>query len=98
MNASVEVLEAKFEAYKHECALDRVSIASDIKALRIGMNDKVSFKHFYWIIGIMITLLAIVSGYIATQLKDISMTTTVVQSDVSFLKGKLSPYDIQYIK
>lgn len=98
MNTSIDVLEARFEAYKNECALDRAGTTSELRALRVSLNEKVSFKHFYWIIGIMVTILIGVGGVITTQLQEISTTTTFVQSDVSFLKGKLSPYEVQYTK
>jgi len=58
---NVDVLSARFEAYKQECALDRQATASELKESRLAfqaycekmnaqLESKVSFKHFYWLV------------------------------------------------
>lgn len=106
---SIHVLSARFEAYKQECALDRLNIASELKENRLvfeaytkemnaQLENRVTFKHFYWIVGIALTILLSVFGFISAQLKDLSLTTSSVQQDVASLKGKLSPYEIEFVK
>lgn len=69
------------------------------------IDNKVDFKHFYWVIGILVTIQMAVLGYIimqnqkmSDQINDVSRTTTAVQIDVSALKGVLGNYDIKIIK
>lgn len=102
---SIDVLKAQFVSHSDECEKDRMAHTADIKELRAILDSKVSFKHFYWLVGIMIMLLTSVLGYIIIQIKDISLSiaeitnkTASVQSDVSFLKGKLSPFEVRYEK
>lgn len=121
----LEVLKAQFEAYKGECAMDRLALETSVKENRLAiqtsqkelkasieafqrevqlqLDSKVPNKQFYWVMGILSTLLLTVCGYISTQLKDLSASiketadvTTSVQADVSYLKGKLSPYDVEF--
>lgn len=102
---SLEVLRAEFDAYKNQCSKERATLDSDIKQVLALMESKVSFKHFYWVIGILISIQMTVLGYIVLQNKDMSQqiqdiikTSTRTQEDLSFLKGKLSPFDVQYSK
>ena len=69
------------------------------------IDSKVDFKHFYWVIGILVTIQMAILGYIimqnqnmSDQINDVSRTTTAVQVDVSSLKGVLSNYDIKIMK
>lgn len=93
---SLDVLQAKFDAYKQECAADRLDLVVSIKELRVMLEGKVSFKHFYWIIGILVSIQTAILGYIVLQNKDLWQVTSLVQVDVSSLKGKLEPYEIHY--
>lgn len=93
---SIEVLTAQFEAHKQECASDKALINSSIKELRTTVDEKVSWKYFIWIFGLLVTILISLFYYISSQLNDLSKTASVTQGDVSFLKGKLSPYDVEF--
>lgn len=99
--SSLEVLQAQFESHQAICQ----ETASDVKELRAMIDNKVDFKHFYWVIGILVTIQMAVLGYIimqnqkmSDQINDVSRTTTAVQIDVSALKGVLGNYDIKIIK
>lgn len=102
---SVDILRAQFEAHKQECTNDRVMIITNIKELSAVLESRVSFKHFYWIIGVLVTIQMAVLGFIvnqntsmAGQIREIEKTTSSVQDNVSFLRGKLSPYDVEFTK
>lgn len=106
---SLEVLRAEFDAHKAECVRDRILLASGLEKLAIAIDGKVPFKHFYWIMGILIGIQTAIFGgafwllnsqmnVLNTQVSDGNKTTAAIQGDVSFLKGKLSPFDVQYQK
>lgn len=102
---SVDILRAQFEAHKQECTNDRVMIITNMKELSAVLESRVSFKHFYWIIGVLVTIQMAVLGFIvnqntgmAGQIREIEKTTSSVQDNVSFLRGKLSPYDVEFTK
>lgn len=102
---SVDILRAQFEAHKQECTNDRVMIITNMKELSAVLESRVSFKHFYWIIGVLVTIQMAVLGFIvnqntsmAGQIREIEKTTSSVQDNVSYLRGKLSPYDVEFTK
>ena len=91
---SVDILRAQFEAHKQECTNDRVMIITNMKELSAVLESRVSFKHFYWIIGVLVTIQMAVLGFIvnqntsmAGQIREIEKTTSSVQDYVSFLRG-----------
>jgi len=76
-----------------------------MKELSAVLESRVSFKHFYWIIGVLVTIQMAVLGFIvnqntsmAGQIREIEKTTSSVQDNVSYLRGKLSPYDVEFTK
>lgn len=117
---SIEVLRAEFDAYKNECAKDRNVLSMGIKeamntmdtkisVILVALDNKVSFKHFYWIIGTLVGIQSAIFGAafwllssqmstVDAKVADLNKTSSSVQADVSFLRGKLSPFDVQYTK
>lgn len=93
---SIEVLTAKFEAHKQDCDADKLSFTSDMKEVKAELRGKVSYKNFWTVLGILMSIILAVFGYISSQLDNLTKQTSTVQGDVSFLKGKLSPYDVQF--
>ncbi len=67
-----------------------------LKDYKIMINSKVSREQFMWVIGIMILILMGMFSYIAIRMDQIASNSTQTQTDVSYLKGKLAPYDVQY--
>lgn len=89
---SIDVLEAK--VISHETELER---------LKTAMESKVSYQHFYWVIGILATIQIAVFGYIIQQgsnmlskIDEVGKTAVSTKVDVSELKGKLDPYQIEF--
>lgn len=106
---SLEVLRAEFDAHKAECSRDRLLLAAGIDKLLASMEGKVSFKHFYWIVGTLVGIQTAIFGgafwllnaqmnALNMQTSEIGKITSAVQGDVSFLKGKLSPFEVKYEK
>lgn len=99
--SSLEVLQAQFESHEASCQ----ETASAVKELRVMIDAKVDFKHFYWVIGILVTIQMAVLGFIimqnqnvSNQIDEVSKITTTLQIDSSSLKGILSNYDIKITK
>lgn len=67
-----------------------------MKDYKIMINSKISKEQFAWVIGILITVLISMFGYIAFRMDALSTTSAQTQSDVSYLTGKLAPYDVQF--
>jgi hypothetical protein len=70
----------------------------DIKNLYSLMETKLSKGNFAWIIGVMMTILMAVLGFLTTMVVDIQKTTSVTEKSVSLIQGKLEPYDIEFTK
>lgn len=106
---SLEVLRAEFDAHRSECTRDRILLSAGVEKLATAIDGKVSFKHFYWIMGTLIGIQTAIFGgafwllnsqmnVLNNQVSDGNKTTSAIQGDVSFLKGKLSPFEVQYQK
>lgn len=100
-----EVLEARLSAHIKEYEThvkvhneDRVMVISDMKEIRTSLENKVDFKHFYWVIGIMFALFSAEIGYVVMQNKEISFSSDQTRQDVSLIKGKLEPYNVEFTK
>lgn len=99
---SLEVLRADFDSTKREHE-------KRLTLVEAGLDAKISADHFYWVLGLLVTLQSAILGasfwllntqlnVINVQMLDISKTATSVQVDVSTLKGKLSPYEVKFEK
>jgi hypothetical protein len=67
-----------------------------LKDYKIMINSKISKEQFGWVIGILVTVLIAMFGYIAVRMDSFAETSAKTQSDVSFLTGKLTPYNVQF--
>jgi hypothetical protein len=66
------------------------SLDNRIVGLEATVKEKVGFKHFYWIIGIMMTLLMTTVGYLIDQIHDLQRAQYEVAREVSEISGSLS--------
>lgn len=89
---SIDVLEAKVLANE-----------TKIEKLETAMDAKVSYQHFYWVIGILATIQIAIFGYIIQQgsnmlvkIDEVGKTAVSTKVDVSELKGKLDPYKVEF--
>lgn len=102
---SLDVLDARFEAHRVECSNDRIRIVERLDKVSVELDAKVEWKQFWAVLGILVTIMTGICGYISFQLKNLADVTyatnekaSSVQGDVSFLRGKLSPYDVEFVK
>lgn len=51
-------------------------------------KEKVSWQHFYWILGILMAIIIGIFGVIYSKLEGIGGAVIGVQQDVSFIQGK----------
>ena len=93
---TLEVLRAEFDAHKQECTKDRGELFLIVKEIKTEMSAVVTFKFFYWVVGILVIIQTSILGYIVMQIREVANVSEKVQQDVSYLKGKLSPYEINY--
>lgn len=90
--SSIKVLEAKLDAHLE----DAKEKWQEVALLKKAMENKVSYKQFTWVLGILITILISMFTYIANQMGDIRSSAISINQDVSMIKGKLDPYNIEF--
>jgi hypothetical protein len=96
VESNLEALIIRLDNHIRESDRRHEETAEILKDYKIMINSKVSKEQFMWVIGILIMILMAMFGYIALRLDNLSSSATQTQTDVSFLKGKLAPYDVQY--
>lgn len=85
----VTALEVLFENYKgHE----QTSPETDrrLTIVETEQKNKVGFKQFYWVIGIMMTILMTTVGYLIDQIHDVQANQYEVAREVSKISGTLN--------
>ena len=68
--------------------LNQKAERSELMVIEAELDSKVSYQHFYWIMGILLTILC---GIFAWMVPKVESTHT----DVTFIRGKFS--DVQTI-
>lgn len=85
-----------FDAHVKESDYRHQVVVADVKDLRAGLDNRVTYQSFTWILGILITIFIAVFLFIANQMKDIQLTTNDTKNVVSQIKGKLEPFNIEF--
>lgn len=92
---------AKHEARMYDMDKERAEISVELKELSERVNNKVSFKTFTWIIGLMFGILTTILGIVWAEVKDIRMDIkearaedSQVAQSVSQIKGILQTAQI----
>ena len=74
---------------------------SDINDLKLfcsglekELKNKVSQEQFYWVIGILMTIVLGIFGVIYTKLTTNDDKSVSIQKDVSFIQGKIEKAEI----
>ena len=75
---------------------DMIDIKAQIKCNTAEMNQRVTYKAFFTIIGILMSIWLGVSGYIASQIHDLQNKTYMLNQNVSSIDGTLK--SIEFIK
>jgi len=65
------------------------NIKERVASVEATVKDKVGFKHFYWVVGIMMTLLMTTIGYLIDQIHDLQEAQYEVAREVSSISGSL---------
>lgn len=99
-----QYINTKLEAHISESNRRHNELFMTMDGIRNLLETKVSYKNFTWIIGILVTILIAMFGYVSSQINDfrkesitgfisINQDIASVKSDVSSVKGKLEPYE-----
>ncbi len=91
-----EVLQTKLDTYIKANDDRYVEITAKLKELNDGLKNKVSYKEFVWVLGIMIMILMAMFGWIAYQIGEINLNSANTDKSVSMIQGKLEPYNVQF--
>ncbi len=91
-----EVLQTKLDAHIQESDRHYVEMTAKLKEISDSLSNKVSYKEFTWILGILILILMGMFAWIAWSIADLQKTATEVNSSVAMIQGKLAPYNVQY--
>ncbi len=93
----------RFEDHLKESDDKYKIVLAHIKEIRSELENRVTYKHFTWVLGILITILISLFGYIANQITDVQGVINVMSKDVSNtnsnvsrIQGKLEPYNVYY--
>lgn len=72
------------------------TINNSVKDIENALVNKVSWKEFTLILGLMITVLMAMFGWIAWQISDLQRTSENTNKNVSMIQGKLEPYNVEF--
>jgi hypothetical protein len=100
MADSIELNEIKKLEDRFEKRMDsfETKFESDMAKVWTAISNSVTYKHFYWVIGVLITILIAVVGFISTQISTLQSDSAAIKSSVSRIDGKLEPYNIEFRK
>lgn len=62
--------------------------------LSVELKTKIDKEQFYWVIGILMTIVLAVFGVIYAKLNDVGLDVNKTQVDVSFIQGKLQAAEV----
>jgi hypothetical protein len=96
MPPNIESLIIKLEDHINESERRLNTLCASVDKINIEMSQKVSYKNFTWIIGILISVLMTMFGYIASQINDIQKASISTEKNVSLIQGKLEPYNVEF--
>lgn len=97
MPDSQEVKELKIEFESRYKELEK-KVEDNMETVVSALSNTVTYKHFYWVIGVLVTILLAVVGFISTQISALQNDSAMIKSSVSRIDGKLEPYNIEFRK
>lgn len=62
--------------------------------ISVDLKTKVDKEQFFWIIGILMTIVLGLFGVIYAKLNDVGLDVNKTQVDVSFIQGKLQAAEV----
>lgn len=96
----LQVLQAQFESHTQDSRDKHANIMTEIAVIKKSLEGKVGYKTFYWIIGTLISIQIIISGYMAVQISKIYDITYEDNKNISMIQGQLGSgnYDLKIQK
>ena len=62
------------------------------------ISNRVTYKIFIWVVGLLVSLFVSLSAYIVNQIHDLQEKTYDIKSDVAKITGTLENLDFKIIK
>jgi len=72
-----------------ETKKDILSLQSDMKRLDAELKNKVAYKVFFWVVGILLGIVMSLLAYMTNQIHDIQEKTYTISNSVSTIAGFL---------
>jgi hypothetical protein len=85
---SIEELEQAIDDLK-------LMISTQEKEIRSLQTEKVDWKHFIWIVGVLMTIVLGLFGVIYAKLDGVDVRTFDIQKDVSQVQGFIRNADVK---
>jgi prefoldin subunit 5 len=63
---------------------------SHIEKLNVQMEERVTYKTFFWVIGVLMTISLSLSGYIVSQVHDLQSKMYTLSNSVSQIAGTIN--------
>lgn len=80
-----------------ELLLNKIeNIEKRLNSVEIKEDSHVTYYHFYWIIGVLLTIVICLFGVIYMRQEEGLKDSSSIRQSVSKIEGKLEPYDIEY--
>ena len=86
----IVVLEEKLK--QNEAEINDIKLF--ISGFEKELKTKVSQDQFYWVIGVLMTIVLGIFGVIYSKLTTIDDKSVSIQNDVSFIQGKIKGAEI----
>lgn len=86
----IVVLEEKLK--QNEAEINDIKLF--ISGFEKELKTKVSQDQFYWVIGVLMTIILGIFGVIYSKLTTIDDKSVSIQNDVSFIQGKIKGAEI----
>lgn len=94
---NLDVLSTRLNDHIKESDRRITEHGNNIQKLFMMVESKLSKASFIWIVGIQITLMTMICGLISTQIADLQKSTNITKENVATIKGKLEPYNIEFV-
>ena len=69
-------------------------IKSEIKVIRVDVDNRVKYQHFTWVLGILMSVVIGLLGVIYVQVRETSESVTEMQKQVTLIQYRLDSAEI----
>ena len=95
-------LKTRFDEHEKAAATRYERYDNDFGTLEMRLDalseTKVSYKHFTWVLGILMTIVLGSFGYIANQNHDLQVSVRQLELQMARMESIFKNYDIEVIK